>query len=600
MGYTALVYVHGIGEQQRYFELSRLIEQLERYAERHESGAGGRGPVRGVRVQLEPDRCKPERSRAFLQLQRVAATTTEVRAYEAYWAPFTAGGRSAAQVMRWVLRQWRAPAGGLWGLLREKRWDLHRRHRVAMLYECVSRRGHRRGRFPVRLVSRLLETYDGFVEDSASGTSDGSPRAFIARCASRDRRLRRPAEAWVRYAHRREAAILGMLTSVLLAIVLLLVALAGLLLLLAGSLGWLFDLLPGQARELLHRLGYEPGKFDLLQAIQVLVPGAAALGAGRFLSRYLGDVQVWATYQETERDHQVRRRILDDVRDLFLHILADGQCERIVVIGHSLGTSVAFEALLALRRHEQAHGYSLGLHRIDHLLTLGCPVDKIQYFFTYDVRTAHRFERVLEELRGDLGDPPFSLPDPTGCRCRATSPQLHWINLFDPADIIAGSVQSPASHRCGAHRVDNVQLCLLTFPAPGASHLAYFYDRRVLQIIYGATFDAEYAFARVPAAVAGRPRTEPMQLASGSEDCPLARTVHGMALVLPWLALLSWLGHRSGLLADAVHGSIIALIALCLVVAGTLAWCARPRHPVAQPMTAAERQRRLRAARISG
>lgn len=195
MGYTALLYVHGIGEQQRLFELSRLVERLERYSERHEVGAGGRGAVGEVRVVLEPDRRDPARSRTCLRLRRSGGSGTEVRAYEAYWAPFTAGGRPVPQVVRWVLRQWRAPLRGLKGLLWERRWDLHRRHRVAMLYECVSRRRNRRARFPVRLVSRLLEAYDRFVEDSARGTVDGSPRAFVEGCASRGRRLRRPAAA---------------------------------------------------------------------------------------------------------------------------------------------------------------------------------------------------------------------------------------------------------------------------------------------------------------------------------------------------------------------------------------------------------------------
>lgn len=306
-------------------------------------------------------------------------------------------------------------------------------------------------------------------------------------------------------------------------------------------------------------------------------------------------MKVWTTYQETERDYRVRRRILDDVRALFLHVLADGQCERVVVVGHSLGTSIAFEALLALRRHQWAQGRSLGLERIDHFVTLGCPVDKIQYFFTYDLVTAGRFERVLEELRGDLDDPPFSLPDPSACRCRVTRPHLHWINIFDPADVVSGSVQSPASGRCAAHRVDNVQLCLLTFPAPGASHLACFDDHRVLRILYGAVFEAEYAFERAPRTAAGRLWTDAVYLAAESEPCRLTPAVHGIGLALPWVALGSWLGHRRGVLPDAVHRSIVAAVVLSLTVFGLLAALARPRHPIAEPVAEAERQRWLRS-----
>lgn len=597
MGYTALVYVHGIGEQQRYFELARLVERLERYAEAHEAGPGGRGTIGSVALELEPDRIREGTSRSFLRIRR--GPREEVRTYEAYWAPFTAGGRSALQVVRWILRQWRAPLRGLRGLLCEKRWDLHRRHRIAMLYECVSRRRNRRGRFPERLVSRLLGAYDSFAADTARDPGSASPEAFVERLRG-DRRLAPVAEAWVRYAIRREFAILAILTTIVLAIALLLLAAAGLLLLLlAGSVGRLFDLLPPEARDLLGSLGYEPGAFGLMQAAQTVVFGFGALGGGWFLSRYLGDVKVWTTYQETEQDYRVRGGILDDVRDLFRHVLADGQCDRIVVVGHSLGTSIAFEALLALRRHERAHGSRLRLERFDHFVTLGCPIDKIHYFFTYDVRTAHLFERMLEEFRGDLDDPPFALPDPAGCRCGTTRPHLHWINIFDPSDIISGSVQSPASSRCAAHRVDNLQLRLMTFPAPGASHLAYFDDRRVLQILYGATFDAEYAFTRAPQSVGAAPRTEAMFLAGESEDCPLPGIVHGLALALPWLTLVSWLMHRLGLSPAAVHHSVILVAAVILLVMGVLAWWARPRHPIAEAVGEAERFRWLRAGRFA-
>ncbi len=586
MGYTALVYVHGIGEQQRLFELSRLVERLERYAGAHETGPGGRGRVDSVQVRLEPDRRRSGQVRTYLQLQR---RQTEIRAYEGYWAPFTAGGRSAPQVVRWILRQWRAPVRGLKGLLWDKRWDLHRRHRIAMLCECVSKRRNRRGRYPVRLVSRLLEAYDGFV--------DGSPQAFVDHCASKYRHIHPLAKAWVRYAVRRELGILGILTTIILAIALLLLAAAGLLLLLAGSVGRLFDLLPAQARDLLAWLGYEPGAFGLVQALEAVVFGAAAAGGGWFLSRYLGDVQVWTTYQETEQDYRVRRQILDDVRDLFLHVLDDDQCDRIVVVGHSLGTSIAFEALLALRRHRDAFGKPARLERIDHFVTLGCPVDKIQYFFTYDVRTAHRFERVLEELRGDLDDPPFSVPDPAGCRCGRTRPHLHWINIFDPADVISGSVQSPVSSRCAEHRVDNLQLCLLDFPAPGASHLACFDDRRVLQILYGAIFDGEYALSRAPRRLRSGPDFGAMFLEGESEDCPLPRAVHAAALALPWVALLSWLLHRLGVLPDGAHPSVIGVVALTLVVSGVRAFRARPRHPIGSTIPDTEHRRWLRAGR---
>jgi pimeloyl-ACP methyl ester carboxylesterase len=579
MGYTALVYVHGIGEQQRYLELARLIERLERYAAWYETDSDGHGEITRVTTDSERDRIREGSRRTYLRIHR---GKTEVRAYEGYWAPYTAGGRSARKVARWILRQWPAPLRGLKGLLRDGFHLRHRRH-IAMLYECVERRRPRH-RFPIRVVSRLLQVYHDFIEEKARSELHDSVKSFENYCEEKDRRVARLAQSWRSYVIRRDLVIFLVLTSIVVSGLLLVASLAALVL-------RTLDLMPEPIRAHIMTLAAVgsgqnasgPSAFEWWQAVQVVLLAFLFAGGGRFLARYLGDVQVWATYQETEQDYRVRAQILKEIHDLLLHILEDEQCERMVIVGHSLGTAIAFEALIALGQHNETFGTPKKIDRIDHFITLGSPIDKIHYFFTYDVNTSPRFERTIERLRGDLANPPFAIPDPAACWCRRSRPHLHWINIYDRADIIAGALHSPSASRCAAHRVDNLALALLRLRAPGRSHLAYFDDWRVLQILYGAIFDGQYAFARAPKRLSHGRNTEAMFLAREGEHCSWLPVLHGFVLTLPWLALLAWVMARVGL-APAITTAAIWLILGIFLIILVIEWLpGRPRHPLQRP-----------------
>lgn len=574
MGYTALVYVHGIGEQQRYFELARLVERLEQYAAWHEATAGGHGAITSVTTEFEPDRIRAGSKRTFLRIRR---GETEVRAYEGYWAPHTAGGRSATGVARWILRQWPAPLRGLKGLICDKRFDLRHRRHVAMLYEYLERRRNPRSRFPVRAITRLLQAYHDFIEKTAQGKSEGSTHCFIEYCKRQDRRIARIAEAWTGYVIRRELIIFATLTGIVIGIALLVASLAVVVL-------RALDVIPEPIRPLLlppPGSGLNWGASGWWQAVQFVLLTFLMFGGGRFLSRYLGDVQVWTTYQETEQDYRVRAQIVEEMTDLFRHILEDRQCQSLVVVGHSLGTSIAFEALIALRQLNETFGNPKINDRIDHFITLGSPIDKIHYFFTYDINTSPRFEQTIERLRGDLADPPFAVPDVNGCRCRRSRPNLHWINIYDRADIIAGPLHSPSARLCAAHRVDNLELALLWCPVPARSHLAYFDDRRVLQILYGAIFDREYAFARAPRRLALGPDTEAMFLELRSERRPWVTIAHSIFLMLPWLGGLAWVLARAGLALESVPESLLLLTAALFALIFAAELCPlKPRYPL--------------------
>jgi hypothetical protein len=134
---------------------------------------------------------------------------------------------------------------------------------------------------------------------------------------------------------------------------------------------------------------------------------------GKFLTDYMGDVEAWATYEETDEKNERRQKVLERGVQTFAHVLGDPRCNRVAVVAHSLGTSIAHDTLLTLARQNRAINPQdpiagpVPLHKVEHFITMGSPIDKIEYFFESYRSGSHRYKRVVEELRGDIGNVPF-------------------------------------------------------------------------------------------------------------------------------------------------------------------------------------------------
>jgi hypothetical protein len=312
---------------------------------------------------------------------------------------------------------------------------------------------------------------------------------------------------------------------------------------LAGALAVLQSLSPdGMFGGLLNRLG-APMKADWKSALTIVVSLAGLFGLTGFLTDYLGDVQAWATYEETDAKHVARNKVLDEALTVLTHVLSDPQCDRVAVVAHSLGTSVAHDALLALNRRNRATNPTnpmdgpLPLNKIEHFVTMGSPIDKIEYFFESYASACHRYKRVVEDLRGDIGTAPFS---------KNRKPYVHWINFWDEGDVISGALQSPASASHFAARVDNVHVENFAFPAPGASHSGYFDNRTSIGILFEAIYLRRHSFRTLkPAAPRKPPDYASVYLGPGKALG--ARTLYLLlALALPWMGLAGLILHIAG------------------------------------------------------
>lgn len=541
-GYTAVVYFHGMGEQRRYEEVSRLVDALDAYAHHAFHGHGQAvGTLEQIRARLEPPRGEQKRDMSYVRVYhrppgaKGPQDFCVYRFYEAYWAPITAGGHKAWAVFKWMLHQVLIPLQTL-----SSPWRARQRLRRAALHslwERMREKGY--GPFQAADFAKLLYAYNGFERpDSRRKHPEGRFPQFLAYLGElyankpdTKVRLEKLALRWRRRYVGTELRNLLVLVSLVLA---LLLGLGGLFLgvtaLLDAATGWLSANAAPGAEGILALLG-KGAVYGQKNAWGVVVAILSFLGITGFLRNYMGDVQLWTTYEETDTKYAKRREILKLGADLLTHVLSDKHCERVVVVAHSLGTAVAVDSLLELGRHNRARHLEapmlgpLEVEKLDHFVTMGSPVDKIHYFFESQAGKYHRYNRVVEEVRGDIGTVPFA---------KNRKPYIHWVNYWDQGDVISGALETPSNPQWAYLRVDNVQVRNFWFPDPGASHSGYFQHEGVIGDLFSMIFQRGWSFRLAPGSTQARDY-EQLYVGPGKSQ-GVALFFQAIALLIPWLA----------------------------------------------------------------
>ena len=580
-GYTAVVYVHGMGSQRRYEEVSNLVASLDAYAYADDD-EDDVGRLSRIVHRSEPGREPDCEDVSYLLVERLRKVNGKpqsdtYRFYEVYWAPLTAGSVTVREVITWMFKRVANPVGVLLAPWRERA-----RLRRAELYHLgLDQPAPAQGEAGVADVQELLKIYDRFQEPGARRRfPDGSFRGFLelVRGSGGTDKLVALAKQWRSASVLREVGVLLYLLTLALVFVMAFVVL---------FLAVAFVI------ELLHKAGLPvvagaddqvklPGRFrnpgTVVAGVAIL---AGVIGITRFLSDYLGDVLLWATYQETDEKYRKRKEILESTMRVLQHVLRDGACGRVIVVAHSLGATIAHDALLKLRHYNEARMHEptspLDFDKLDLLITFGSPIDKIHYFFESQKGGTYVYDRMVETVRGDLGTEPFA---------KNRKPRVHWINFWDRADIIGGSLHTPNSPVVAEYGVvvDNVEMASYWFPAPGASHGGYLGHRGVVRAIFEATFDRKYSFENAPLRPGAGYDYRSQFLGPGTA-WRSRWWFHVPALCLPWLvvatALSFWLNGPAALRVLALAASLA--IAMPLLGWWRLGAVLGHREPVAGP-----------------
>jgi pimeloyl-ACP methyl ester carboxylesterase len=172
-------------------------------------------------------------------------------------------------------------------------------------------------------------------------------------------------------------------------------------------------------------------------------------GARRFLAEVFGDVQVYTNRDELSEHFAAREAVLSSAEQVFATVDRRGY-EGVVVVGHSLGSVVALDALERLDARD-----SDILSRVDAIVTFGTALEKVRYFFSREsdsysglaVRRLKERERAIAEAGGieDIRQSVMvvqSLQTLERAVHLAGAERRAWVNLWYANDVVANPITS--------------------------------------------------------------------------------------------------------------------------------------------------------------
>lgn len=224
--------------------------------------------------------------------------------------------------------------------------------------------------------------------------------------------------------------------------------------------------------------------WDEISPLPVMGPLLAALfgwAVRGVLIRFVGDVTIYVTADERSGFFVTRQAILKRSTDRVRELLTAGDYSAVYVVGHSLGSVIAYDTINRLARDVRTEDATPGacltqgeFDRLRGLFTFGSPLDKIYYFFRTVVGAEESVRaQVLASLHGfkqkpsgrDYGDYRFA---------RYTIPvprDFSWFNVYSPEDPVSGHLDFYELQE--QHSIH--------YPVPLAAHLSYWED----DVFYG-------------------------------------------------------------------------------------------------------------------
>jgi hypothetical protein len=196
------------------------------------------------------------------------------------------------------------------------------------------------------------------------------------------------------------------------------------------------------------------------------------------LVQYVGDVAAYISAHKLNRFAEIRDRIERCAIEIGRIVYGDRRYTRIILVGHSLGSVVAYDLYNCLLREDRIDGGERRnvAERTRLLITFGSPLDKTAFLFR------QQGEPGLAGVREALS----AAVQPLVANF-ANWPQ-GWINIYSPADIISGAVNYyhlPAGEGAPDQRtVDNCVDYEANWPL--LAHNQYWENRRLRQVLYDA------------------------------------------------------------------------------------------------------------------
>ena len=565
--YTAVVFFHGMGCHRRHEAISELVDKLDEYAQtkipRKLGGMRSHEPVyepyRHSNHGLGTEDAPTARDVAYLNFVRVSNDKQRkrpkgfYRVYEGFWAPLAINDYSAFRVLFWLIGRFFIP---IIALIRAK-WRDHKRLKLSTLYRMCAESASTKFQANCIRVDGLYRDFEDWSARHNPVSRTGKYRDFKRfvrlKIANEEHEKSKEVldvvEDWFgRFLKEQVAMLVRCLTvgalviswSLYLGISTL--AFAGLAVPVFQRI-WIY--FPGAIQQ--------PFIYPILFASVLLVTWLKA--RPRLMDSW-ADVMFWTTSREKDPRFTKRREILRAGEEILAHVLRDKQCERVVVIGHSLGSAIAYECLMSLGRKYRArsvrssHTMPVELDRlriISHLVTLGSPIDWIYYFFELQDSRYPHYNKIVEQLRGNTSKEPFFM---------GGDPNMRWINFWDTADPISGKLFSPLRPLPNQGSISDIEIASSHRPNFWSAHNSYWNSTRVLNSMYNIVM-----FGSLPAEAEHHARPLSYYSDLGGRMRSMAWLI--MA-VMPWLftvllASLLWNSHLGRVVS-------VILFVTCLIM----------------------------------
>lgn len=186
----------------------------------------------------------------------------------------------------------------------------------------------------------------------------------------------------------------------------------------------------------------------------------------RIVVDFIGDIAIYTSTEQKSSHYTVRQTILQQSQAFLEAVMNDAECDQIIVVGHSLGSVIAYDTLnrLNMKANDSASGddYRQQLQKIRGLITLGSPLDKVLFYFRQRAQV-HQFirEQLLTHIHA------FKLKATSIMQQAVTSAvgfknpirsvmnHIWWINFYDEKDPISGHLDF-----YDLREEDNIQLQL--------------------------------------------------------------------------------------------------------------------------------------------
>jgi pimeloyl-ACP methyl ester carboxylesterase len=194
--------------------------------------------------------------------------------------------------------------------------------------------------------------------------------------------------------------------------------------------------------------------------------GAEAIFPAKLVTDYIGDVVVYTTTDRKSRFYGIRDAILKAAQAK-LRALLQADYERVIVVGHSLGTVVGYDVLNRLdliSNFPEHEALKTDLSKLKAFFTFGSPLDKVYFFLREQAEHSEYIRRqLLNNLRLFRKRPSLikeTNPVDTDPRFTSVLSELPWLNFYHDNDDISGhldfyeNVQNIAVGRF-AHAEDN-------------------------------------------------------------------------------------------------------------------------------------------------